>query len=142
MNNRNRVSLKDQIRLLKQYYTESIITINKNKGFTWIAELKSSPLGESYTVKLNFDIGSRPRVYIIVPENLPLPANEKRLKHVYNHDLQELCLYYPKDKEWHDGKMIGSTIVPWTIEWLYHYELWLITGEWLGGGVDHGNVKK
>ncbi len=31
----------------------------------------------------------------------------------------------------------------WAIEWLYHYELWLITGgEWLGGGTVHGATKK
>ena len=30
----------------------------------------------------------------------------------------------------------------WAIEWLYHYELWLITGDWLGGGTVHGATKK
>ena len=40
-------------------------------------------------------------------------------------------------------KLISNTIIPWTIEWLYFYELWLATGEWLGGGehVDSGFSK-
>lgn len=36
---------------------------------------------------------------------------------------------------------IANTIIPWTIEWLYYYELWLATGEWLGGG-DHPEIGK
>lgn len=31
-------------------------------------------------------------------------------------------------------KLLADTIIPWTVEWLYFYELWLATGEWLGGG--------
>lgn len=29
---------------------------------------------------------------------------------------------------------VCDTIVPWTAEWLLNYELWLATGEWVGGG--------
>ena len=30
---------------------------------------------------------------------------------------------------------IADTIIPWTSEWLFFYELWLATGgEWLGEG--------
>ena len=32
--------------------------------------------------------------------------------------------------------LLADTIVPWAAEWLMHYELWLVTGEWTGGG-DH-----
>ena len=32
------------------------------------------------------------------------------------------------------NKLIANTIIPWTVEWLYYYELWQATGEWLGGG--------
>jgi hypothetical protein len=27
--------------------------------------------------------------------------------------------------------------VPWTCEWLFHFESWLFTGEWEGGGTTH-----
>ena len=30
---------------------------------------------------------------------------------------------------------IADTIVPWTAEWLAHYEIWLATDDWRGGGV-------
>jgi hypothetical protein len=31
---------------------------------------------------------------------------------------------------------VDNTILPWISEWLFFYELWLFTGDWLGGG--HG----
>ena len=43
-----------------------------------------------------------------------------------------LCLHYRW--EWNTRMDIGDTIIAWTSEWLYHYEMWHVTGEWLGGG--------
>lgn len=125
-----------------QYYPESSIVANKSKGFIWEGKLKSSPMGDHYEVKLIYESGRKPEVFVTKPEKLTLPENVTRLRHVYDHDLQKLCLYHPKDKEWHEGKMIASTIIPWAIEWLYHYEIWLITGIWHGGGIEHNSSKK
>ncbi|MDY0295864.1 MAG: hypothetical protein RB296_00975 [Acidobacteriota bacterium] len=38
--------------------------------------------------------------------------------------------------------IIAKTIVPWASEWLIFYELWLATGEWLGGGIHAGTYKE
>ena len=43
-----------------------------------------------------------------------------------------ICLY--RYSEFNVYKLLADTIIPWTVEWLYFYELWLATGEWLGGG--------
>ncbi|GAB3967002.1 hypothetical protein GCM10027615_15560 [Plantactinospora veratri] len=53
--------------------------------------------------------------------------------HVYPAD--ELCLYYPGG--WKQNMLLSTTVVPWTAEWLMHYELWLVTGRWSGGGHTH-----
>jgi hypothetical protein len=37
---------------------------------------------------------------------------------------------------------VADTTVPWTALWLYHYEVWHATGEWLGGGIDHHRGRK
>lgn len=29
---------------------------------------------------------------------------------------------------------LADTIVVWASEWLFFYESWLLTGDWLGGG--------
>ena len=59
----------------------------------------------------------------------------QRLPHVYDHVKQQLCLYYGPAREWTPDKMIADTIVPWASEWLLHYEFWLVTGIWHGGGI-------
>lgn len=33
--------------------------------------------------------------------------------------------------------LLADTILPWTSEWLLHYELWLVMGRWAGSGHDH-----
>ncbi|KGH44954.1 hypothetical protein IN07_20325 [Modestobacter caceresii] len=45
----------------------------------------------------------------------------------------ELCFFYD---EFVSGRhLIADTVVPCISEWLFHYELWLSTGEWHGGGL-------
>jgi len=36
---------------------------------------------------------------------------------------------------------LAKTIVPWTAEWLFLYELWLETGMWWGLEASHNNSK-
>ncbi|MEZ5659385.1 MAG: hypothetical protein R3E83_12920 [Burkholderiaceae bacterium] len=31
-------------------------------------------------------------------------------------------------------RSIADTIVPWTYEWLFYFEEWLVSDEWKGGG--------
>jgi hypothetical protein len=45
-----------------------------------------------------------------------------------------MCLYLPGTGEWSRNKVIANAVVPWAIEWLFFYEIWLSTGEWRGGG--------
>lgn len=49
---------------------------------------------------------------------------------------ESLCLYLPNSGEWTPEMPIAVTIVPWASVWLYFYEFWYATGEWLGGGVE------
>ncbi|OLS10850.1 hypothetical protein AUQ39_02525 [Lacticaseibacillus casei] len=51
-----------------------------------------------------------------------------------------LCLYRNKVQriEYDFGDDLESTIIPWTQEWLYFYEFFLITGKWYGNGEHQG----
>lgn len=119
---------------MKLYYPDGTLDLIKNKGFIWSCELRSSPLGDVYKIKIVFDTHEKPQVFVVEPEKLKMAEGKFKLPHVYNNTEQKLCLFYPDGQEWNISKMIASTIVPWTVEWLYHYELWVITGKWLGGG--------
>ncbi len=33
---------------------------------------------------------------------------------------------------------LADTILPWASLWLFYYEVWLATGEWVGGGEHPG----
>lgn len=87
------------------------------------------PVSRKYTIRLAYRHSTRPCVTVTDPA-LELHPRASTLPHVYPGD--QLCLYYPG--EWNHSMLLAYTVVPWISEWLLHYELWLITGEWAGGG--------
>ena len=98
-----------------------------------------SPVSPSYEVKLQYTSEEGAKVFVLDPDPLTLAPGKTKLPHVYSTQRQELCLYYPKWREWHPGKLYVHTLVPWASEWLFHYEIWVGTGQWYGGGIDHEN---
>lgn len=51
-----------------------------------------------------------------------------------------LCLYDPDGGEWSNRDLIADTTIWWAAKWIHYYELWHLTGEWLGGGVGYESV--
>ncbi|WP_347160131.1 hypothetical protein [Pontibacter chitinilyticus] len=124
---------------IKRIFTGSNVTTFRDNHLTWTDTISSSPLGELYKVKLEYHVNQPPKVYVIKPKPLPLAKGKTKLPHCYDQKEQQLCLYYPDGKEWNKTMLLATTIIPWTYEWLYHYEIWLGTGEWTGGGVHARN---
>lgn len=104
----------------------------RNGELTCTVRLQPSPASQTYTVHLAYRHGLRPKVTVTDPP-LELHPGAKALPHVYPGD--ELCLYFPG--EWNHHMLLAATILPWTAEWLLHYELWLVIGYWAGGGHTH-----
>ena len=102
---------------------------------TWTAMLQPTALSRKYTVQICYTLSSLPRVKVL--SQLPTRPGEP-LPHVYREGV--LCLHTVG--EWSPDMLIADTIVPWTCEWLIHYEIWLATGEWHGGGEDLGEGQK
>jgi hypothetical protein len=98
-------------------------------------DIMPTPISEKYRVKLYYKRGDSPKIYVL--DALKLAPGKTELPHVYSTEEQRLCLYYPKYREWTPEKYFVQTIIPWTSEWLYHYEIWVVTGEWHGGGIEH-----
>ena len=113
----------------------------------WEGSLR--PLCKSYPVEIVLVLPGRrraerqpnPRVTVLsdlrqcpIRPNAPIP-------HIYPNltvpQRPHLCLFHPPRREWHLGLAIAETIVPWAAEWLFFYEVWLATGEWTGGGIEH-----
>lgn len=45
----------------------------------------------------------------------------QRAPHLYPDG--SLCLFYPRAREWNNQMWLARTTVPWTAEWLFHYEI-------------------
>lgn len=97
----------------------------------WRGSLQPTALSPAYTASLVYKQGEPPRVYIVEP--LLDPGHRTALPHVYEED--RLCLYTPG--EWTPTMSLARTILPWTSEWLFHYEVWRTVDHWVGGGHVH-----
>lgn len=102
----------------------------RHSELVWQGQLAPTPMSRTYHVELRYKMNLFPTVKVVSPK-LETRAGE-RLPHLYRNG--DLCLFYPRAKEWHSGLLLARTIVPWASEWLFHYEIWLSTGRWCGGG--------
>lgn len=103
-----------------------------------------SPQGEKHLVQFKCEKGSI-SVYVF---GLGLTHdNLLKIPHIYTSDSSviedrtSICLYYNsgEKKEFVFGDSLKKTIIPWTQEWLYFYDLYKVTGRWYGGGRSHEN---
>lgn len=107
--------------------------------FYWEFDAKPSSFSKTYRVLLIWDYKlAAPKVYILNNE-LHTVSKEKLIPHLYSREKVQLCLYYPKYKEFNIYMSLCETIIPWTYLWLSYYEEWLYSDEWKGGG-EHPNV--
>lgn len=137
MNKARPISMYAQGGMLRHIFPDSTLKIVKfGKGLIWEGKLQPSELSITYDIRIEYNMGRNPDIYVINPNPLPLAKDATKLPHIYsNPEKQHLCLYHRRMNEWNARKMIAKTIIPWTSEWLLHYEIWVITGVWHGGGI-------
>lgn len=133
-----KINIFVQAAKIKKCFPDSKLTTTSNK-LIWKGTLQPSPLSDSYDIKLEYIMGYHPSVFVI-NKKLELYTGKTVLPHVYSTEKQWLCIYYRKAREWTSQQFIADTIIPWTSEWLYHYEFWLATGDWHGKGI-HGKLE-
>lgn len=127
------LSMGQQLFALKHRFPNSSITHNKGK-LTWEARLTPTEGCETYELRLTWSRGRFPEVWAragalercedlgSIPHQFGFDDKSKSVK---------LCL---QRRDWDSGQLIADTYVSWAMEWLVFFELWLATGEWLGGG--------
>jgi hypothetical protein len=126
-----------QWRALKKDFPDSTGGVRQNQ-LRWIATLQPNPLCAAYRIRLEYSLERTPKVFVEDPALQPREGQQ--IPHQYRN--KSLCLYLPKANEWNSQMYLVDTIVPWTSEWLYHYELWHATGDWHGGGVHPFDTQK
>lgn len=95
----------------------------------WIGCVRSTNIGTEYRIRIEYVPPKRPRVFVLSP-SLQLLPGARRIPHTFSDG--SLCLNMPE--EWRPDLRIAAWIVPWISVWLFFYEMWHATGDWLGGG--------
>uniref|UniRef100_Q07NQ3 Type II CBASS E2 protein domain-containing protein n=1 Tax=Rhodopseudomonas palustris (strain BisA53) TaxID=316055 RepID=Q07NQ3_RHOP5 len=103
-------------------------------GLSWQYRTSPSPLSREYAVRIEFQQGSFPKVFIDSPD-LQALSDGRSLPHVYDQSPAQLCLFFPKYEEWQPWMKLDQTVVPWATLWLFYFEEWLDSDEWKGGGI-------
>ncbi|MEV6287703.1 hypothetical protein [Kribbella sp. NPDC051770] len=127
---RPEINLAIQALTLQRLVPGSTAQIHRGR-LNWFGDVQPTPDTRSYSLRLKAAVGQTPSVRVLRPA---LQPNEDGwLPHVY--DTGDLCLSEYGD--WHPRMLFADTYVPWAMEWLMYYELWLATGLWYGDGPDN-----
>lgn len=131
------ISLARQLGKMRAKYSHFKSTLTKN-ALVVTGQLRPTSRSQNYKFILKYTLKGHPKIKIVSPQ---LKRNNKgdSIPHMYSQ--KHLCLYRPKYKEFKKSDFLSDKIIPWISLWLYYYEQWHITGEWLGGG-EHPNPKK
>lgn len=134
-----KLTISQQLLKLSNVWNSGRIIFKSYKQFEWRCNLRPTPLSRYYEITVVYKLNCLPTVYV-KRDNL-LNVESSDFPHIYKRekDRVKLCLYY--GAEYNSSMYISDTIVPWAVEWLFYYELWLKTGEWYGGG-KHPEIRK
>jgi hypothetical protein len=126
---------KRRLTLAQQSYYMSVdypgfTARNIKTAIEWVGSITPTPMSGTYLVRIYYKIPDRPEVTVLSPE-LSIAPGHKHLPHTFPPDWKKLCLYMSPD--WNAQKPV-NWIVPWIALWLYFYEIWRLTGAWLGEG--------
>lgn len=125
----DRLSLAAQAFALRRAFPDSRGRIVSGTKMVFDLHLQPTTASCRYAVRIEYTQGRQPRVRVRDPSLRTRPGCPD-IPHTYSADT--VCLHLPH--EWNSRMLIADTTVAWASEWLFHYELWLATGQWLGGG--------
>jgi hypothetical protein len=130
------LSIDEQIAAMKATWPQFAARCidRRSQSTRWVGSVR--PQYSKYILEIRYQLGAFPEVRVVSPALIRMPSDpEGQLPHVYPPvDDPTLCLFDPCQDEWASTTTIASTIVPWALDWLACYELWLMTGRWTGGG--------
>lgn len=118
-----------QVRRVRATFPGFRYQVTRRGGVIWRGTLQPTPDSPVYCVRIVHEPNTVPRVFV------DRPRLRDDAWHRYSD--RSLCLYWPEKWRWKQRESLAETMIPWTALWLYYYELWLITGEWLGPSSPH-----
>lgn len=122
--------LSQQAQAIKIKWPGFAVTVTGNM-LKAVGDLQPTARSVTYTVQIAYQLGDSPDITLLNPK---IEKNFKGEMPEHLYSKERLCLYRPIYGEFKPSDLISETIIPWIALWLYHYEVWHITGDWLGGG--------
>lgn len=116
-------------------YPESSGRILHGGRLVWWATVKPSAISDIYQVFIDAKPRMFPQVWVSggaidrcsdlssVPHKFDCGEEPSRIR---------VCLQY---HDWSSDQLFTETVMPWCCEWIVHFEIWMATGEWHGGGI-------
>lgn len=123
------LTVTQQIHHMRARYPQFHSVTKHGKRVRWVGTLKPTALSDSYTVEITYEVPNRPDIRVLSP-TLTIRPDCGRLPHVFSEN--RLCVH--QAYEWGGDRILADLVIPWISAWLYFYEIWLITGLWLGEG--------
>jgi hypothetical protein len=103
---------------------------------SFTGSIQPSAMSATYQAKIEYTLGKRPKVWVLNPAPRKR-LGSKKVPHTFRDG--SVCLHL--HGQWLPSQFICDTIIPWLALWLYHYESWQATGNWLGGGHEPDDFK-
>lgn len=133
---RGGLSVAAQLLDLRKNRSDLEVCIDKDE-LVVRGHLQPAPSMRSYRFLLRYRMGLSPKIWIKEPALTELSKGRK-IPHLYSQKAAQLCLFYPPANEWTKNMLLRNSFLAWASEWLYHFEIWLVTNIWTGGGISHG----
>jgi hypothetical protein len=134
---------KSELTLVKQTfgmtkYPQLLALVTRQRQVVWTGPWRPSDTSATYNLRITYKLGCRPKIEVTSP-TLALADGQDHLPHTYADGQKDICVHRPED--WNSNLLIAETIMPWISQWLYFYEIWVITGKWFGKGT-HPNLNR
>lgn len=124
-------TIAEQVSSMRCKYSHFATDFTSHSSMKVTGVLQPTSRSCAYKFVLKYGLSDSPKIKIVSP-GLLKNDNGEEAPHLYPNE--NLCLYHPKYHEFNRIDFLCDTIIPWTSLWLYYYEVWHLTGEWLGGG--------
>lgn len=124
-------TIAEQVSAMRFKYPQFTTDFISHSSMKVTGKLQPTSRSCGYEFVLKFNLVDSPKTKIVSPMLL---KNHKGAEVPHLYSTENLCLYHPQYREFNRRDLLCDTIIPWTSLWLYYYEVWHLTGEWLGGG--------
>lgn len=115
---------------MKAKYPQFKASFDKDRNIVFNGFLHVKPELPIYQIRIIYRYNMPPLVLIISPTLV------EKAPHIYS-NTNSLCLYHKNNFKWSSSKLIANEIMGWTAGWIYFYEFWLQSGDWVGPEVPH-----